>query len=64
MGLGRFAILADLEGGRAFKIAGDGQIDHCFWKFGVTYDDGVVGFVGFAVLELFAKHFLGFGIFS
>ena len=58
--LGRFAVLVDLESGRAFEIAGDRQVDHGFVEFWSTFDDGVIGFVSFAVLELFAEHGLGF----
>lgn len=62
--LGRFAVLVDLESGRAFEIAGDRQVDHGFVEFWSTFDDGVIGFVSFAVLELFAEHGLGFGVFG
>lgn len=61
--LGRFAVLADLESGRAFQITGDRQINHSFGELRVAFDDSVVGFVGFTVLELLAEHGLGFGVF-
>ena len=62
--LGRFAILVDLEGGGTFQVAGDGKVDQGGGEFGVADGDGVVGFVGLAVLELAAEVFLGVRIFG
>ena len=63
-GLGGLAILINLEGGGAFQVAGDGQVNQGGGEFGMTDGDGVVGFVGLAVLELAAEVFLGIGIFG
>lgn len=61
--LGGFAVLTDLEGGRTLQVTSDGEINHCLGEFRMTFDDGIVGFVSFAVLELLAEHGLGFGVF-
>lgn len=61
--LGRLAVLADLESGRTFQIAGDWQVNHGFGELRMAFDDGVVSFVGLAVLELLAEHGLSLGVF-
>ena len=63
-GLGGLAILVNLEGGRTFEVAGDGQVNEGGGEFGMTDGDGVVGFVGLAVLELATEVFLGIRVFG
>jgi len=61
--LGRFAVLANFESGGAFQVASDREVNHRFGEFRVAFDDGVVSFVSFAILELLAEHGLGLGVF-
>ena len=63
-GLGGLAILVNLEGGGAFQVAGDGQVNEGGGEFGMTDGDGVVGFVGLTVLELVTEVFLGVRVFG
>ncbi len=56
--------MVDLESDGTFEVAGDRQVNHGFVEFWSTLDDSVIGFVGFAVLELFAEHGLGLGVFG
>lgn len=53
-----FAILVNLESGRALEVARNREVDHGFGEFGMTFNDSVVSFVGFAILKLLAEHFL------
>ena len=64
LGLGGLAARIDNESRGMFQTAGDGEVDEGGVELRATFDDGVISFVRFAVLELAAEeglNLLGFG---